>query len=110
MKVLIDECTPRALKHSLAEHGHECITVQEAGWSGKANGELLAFAEAQFDVLVTLDANLQYQQNLAGRRIAIVIIRAQSNRLEHLSPHFPDCAKVLETIKPGDIVRVGAPR
>jgi predicted nuclease of predicted toxin-antitoxin system len=74
MKVLIDECAPRALKYTLAVHGHECLTVQE-------NGELLALAEAEFDVLVTVDTNLRYQQNLAGRKIAIVILRAQSNRL-----------------------------
>lgn len=107
MKVLIDECAPRALKHSLAVHGHECLTVQEAGWSGRENGELLALAEAEFDVLITLDTNLRYQQNLAGRRIAIAVIRARSNRLEHISPHIPACLKALETIKPGDIVHVG---
>jgi len=44
MKILIDECAPRALKASLAEHGHECLTVQEAGWAGKSNGELLSLA------------------------------------------------------------------
>lgn len=108
MKVLIDECAPRALKQSLAAHGHNCLTVQEAGWSGKQNGELLALAETEFDVLVTLDTNLQYQQVLTGRRIAIVVIRARSNRLVHLSPLFPACLKALETIKPGDIVQLGA--
>ena len=76
MKVLIDECAPKAMKYTLAAHGHECLTVQEAGWSGKENGELLALAEDEFDVLVTLDTNLKYQQNLAGRKIAIVILRA----------------------------------
>src|SRR6267143_3003349 len=54
MKVLIDECVPRALKGFLSKHGHESLTVQEAGWSGKENGELL---EAEFDVLVTVDTN-----------------------------------------------------
>jgi predicted nuclease of predicted toxin-antitoxin system len=107
MKVLVDECTPRALKSFLSKHGHESLTVQEAGWSGKENGELLALAEAEFDVLVTLDTNLRYQQNFAGRRIAIVIIRARSNRLGHLSPHFLACVEALETIKPGDIIHVG---
>lgn len=108
MKVLTDECAPTALKYNLATHGRECLTVQEAGWSGKANGELLILAEAQFDVLATLDTNLRYQQNLAGRGISIVVVRAQSNRLEHLRPHFQDCAKALGTIKPGEIVHVGA--
>ena len=107
MKVLVDECAPRALKHALAEHGHECLTVQEAGWSGKENGELLALAEAEFNVLVTLDTNLRYQQNLAGRKIAIVILRAQSNRLSNLKAHFPACASALQAIKPGEIIYVG---
>jgi predicted nuclease of predicted toxin-antitoxin system len=78
MKVLIDECAPRALKLILASNGHEFLTVQDAGWSGKENGELLALAEVEFDVLVTLDTNLRYQQNLAGRKISIVVLRAQS--------------------------------
>ena len=107
MRVLIDECAPKALKHYLASHGHECRTVQEAGWSGKENGELLELAETEFDVLLTLDTNLRYQQNLAGRRIAIAVLRARSNRLGDLSPHFPACLKAVETIKPGDIVHVG---
>jgi predicted nuclease of predicted toxin-antitoxin system len=107
MKVLIDECAPRALKQTLAGAGHECFTVQEAGWSGKVNGDLLALAEAKFDVLVTLDTNLEYQQNLAGRKIAIVILRARSNRLVDLRPHFPAIANVLRSINPGEICYVG---
>jgi hypothetical protein len=61
MKVLIDECAPRALKSVLSKHEHESLTVQEAGWSGKQNGELLAEAETEFDVLVTVDTNLNWQ-------------------------------------------------
>ena len=64
MRILIDECAPRALKKHLMNHGHEYRTVQEAGWPGKQNGELLRLAEAAFDVLVTVDTNLSYQQNL----------------------------------------------
>ena len=108
MKVLIDECAPKALKKHLTNQGHECLTVQEAGWSGKQNGELLSLAEAAFDVLVTLDTNLRYQQNLASRRIAIVILQSSSNRLDHLRQHFPACVLALEKIKPGEIVRVGS--
>jgi predicted nuclease of predicted toxin-antitoxin system len=107
MKVLTDECVPKALKQALAAHGYECLTVQEAGWSGKMNGELLDLAEAEFDVLVTLDTNLRHQQNLAGRKIAIVILRARSNRLIHLRPQFPACVKALQSIKPGEIFYVG---
>jgi predicted nuclease of predicted toxin-antitoxin system len=108
MKVLIDECAPKALKQALALYGHVCATVQEAGWSGKVNGELLELAEAEFEAPVTVDTNIRYQQNLAGRKIAIVILRAQSNRLTHLSPHFPACAQALQSIKPGEIIYVGA--
>lgn len=107
MKVLIDECAPRGLKLILSAQGHECLTVQEAGWSGKENGELLALAEVKFDVMITLDTNLRYQQNLAGRKISIVVLRARSNRLIHISPLFPACVSALEAIKPGDIVYVG---
>ena len=69
MKVRVDECAPKALTRFLTRHGHQCLTVQEAGWSGKQNGALLALTEPEFDVLVTLDTNLSYQQNLQGRSI-----------------------------------------
>jgi|ERR1700688_4133820 predicted nuclease of predicted toxin-antitoxin system len=107
MKILIDECAPKALKHSLAAHGHESLTVQEAGWSGRQNGDLLALAETRFDVLITLDTNLQYQQNLAERRIAIIVIQSRSNRLKDLSPQFAACMSALAAIRPGEIVFVG---
>jgi len=110
MRILIDECAPRALKKHLMDHGHECRTVQEAGWCGKQNGELLRLAEAAFDVLVTVDTNLSYQQNLAGRRIAIVVLQSSSNRLEHLRQHFPACVLALEKIKPGEMVQIGGTR
>ena len=70
MRVLVDECAPRALKQFLAKQGHRCLTVQEAWWSGKQNGELLAAAEPEFDVLITVDTNIRYQQNMEGRSIA----------------------------------------
>ena len=106
MKVLIDECAPKALGVFLSNHGHECRTVQEVGWSGKQNGELLKLAESVFDVFVTLDSNLRYQQNLSGRRIAIVILTARNNRLLDLSPLFPACATAIEKINRGDITWV----
>ena len=107
MRVLIDECAPSALRHALARHGHHCRTVQELGWSGKKNGDLLKLAEDAFDVLITIDTNLRYQQNLIGRKIAILLLAARSNRLDTLSTYFSACAQVLESIKPGDFVEVG---
>ena len=106
MKVLIDECAPKALKTFLAKHGHETLTVQEAGWAGKQNGELLKLAEGHFDVLVTVDTNLRYQQNLEGRRIAVIVLAYSSNRLEHLRRHFPACASALQKIKAGEIIQL----
>jgi predicted nuclease of predicted toxin-antitoxin system len=107
MRVLIDECAPKALKKYLVEHGHESRTVQEAGWSGKQNGELLSLAESDFDVLSTIDANLRYQQNLAGRKIAVIVLLFFSNRLEDLRPYFPDVASAVKRIRPGEITAVG---
>jgi predicted nuclease of predicted toxin-antitoxin system len=106
MRILVDECAPRALKQAFAAHGYECFTVQEAGWSGKANGELLRLADDGFDVFVTLDTNLVYQQNLTARKIGIVILRARSNRLGHIGPHFPACVEAVRAIKPGEIIFV----
>jgi len=108
MKILIDECAPRALKLALASDGHDCLTVQEAGWSGKENGELLALADASFDVLVTIDQNIRYQQNLTGRKVALLIVRSRSNRLVDLESHFAACLDALRSIQPGTIVEVGA--
>ena len=107
MRVLVDECAPRALQKYLERHGYECRTVQDVGWSGKQNGELLTLAEKDFDVFLTIDSNLTYQQNLANRKISIVVIQSFSNRLEHLTVHFPSLLAALEKIKPGDIVKVG---
>lgn len=76
MKILLDECLPRKLKYSFAEH--ECETVPEAGLAGETNGRLLSLAEfAGFDLFLTMDKGLPYQQNLSGRRIAVVIFRAR---------------------------------
>jgi predicted nuclease of predicted toxin-antitoxin system len=108
MRVLIDECAPRALKLALAAAGYDCTTVQEAGWSGKENGELLALADANFDVVVTIDLNLRYQQNLSGRKIALLVVHARSNLVVDLQRHFPACIEALRSIQPGTVVEVGS--
>jgi predicted nuclease of predicted toxin-antitoxin system len=104
MKLLIDECLPRALKGMLT--GHDCTTVQEAGWSGKKNGELLALAESAFDVLVTIDQGLQHQQNFASRRMALLVLSAPSNQIEDLLPLIPTVLSALQSILPGSAIRV----
>jgi predicted nuclease of predicted toxin-antitoxin system len=103
----LDECVPRKVKFLLAAGGHECETVRDAGISGKENGELLALAEEHFDVLVTIDKNIRYQQNVTGRNIAILIIRPASNDLDDIRPHVPHALLALPSLKPGQIVEVG---
>ena len=107
MKLLLDECVPRRFTSSLSVDGHDCTTVPEAGLAGKTNGELLRHLEKQFDVFVTLDKGFEYQQNLKEQRIAVLLIRARSNRLADLVPHAEACRRALASIKPGQIVRIG---
>jgi len=107
MKVLIDENLPRKLAGHLK--GHECRTVAECGWAGKKNGELLFLAEPQFDVLLPLDKSIPHQQDLNLGRIAILIVRAHSNRIQDLIPVIPDCLVALHSIEPGQVFRVGKP-
>ncbi len=102
MRVLLDENLPRALKQMLP--GHAVSTVQEQGWSGIQNGELLTVAEPLFDALLTADKNLRYQQNLAGRRIAIVEL--PTNRWPLLEALIPRLLETLAAANPGDYLFV----
>ena len=105
MKVLLDECVPRKLRRELA--GHEVITVTERGWSGIKNGELLELAEAEFEIFLTVDQNLKYQQNLKAFNVGVILLVARNNRLKTLLPLMPEAREALENIKTGDFVRVG---
>src|SRR5260370_12932856 len=105
MRVLLDECVPRKLKSTLTRY--ECRTVPEEGLAGKKNGELLSLAEdAGFDVFLTVDRGIEFQQNLQSRRIAVLLVRARSSRLAHLLPHFPAVLVTLTSLSPPHIVRV----
>jgi hypothetical protein len=106
VKVLLDECLPRDLRKCLV--GHECGTVAEAGFAGKANGELMALAEqAGWQVLLTIDRGMPYQQNLMGRTIALAIVRSRSNRMSDLLYHVPEILNVLRSIGPGEAAQIG---
>jgi hypothetical protein len=100
MKVLIDECLPRHLKSVLSAFSTK--TVQDAGWSSLKNGPLLKLAEDTFDVFLTADQNLRYQQNLKGRKIAIILF--PSNRLPIVQAYEQRLRQVIMQIKPGDFV------
>lgn len=104
MRVLIDECLPKKLKRELP--GHEVVTVQERGWSSKKNGELLRLLQGEFDVFLTADQNLTYQQNLSSTSVAVIVLVAANNRIEALKPLLPKVQEVLNRIQPGEVVRV----
>ena len=106
MRILLDEDLPRRLARLLV--GHEVSTVQRSGWSGVKNGKLLALAAPEFDVLVTMDQNLEFQQNMAALPIAVLVVAAASNRLRHLVPLVPAILKELNHIPPKALRRVGA--
>ncbi len=107
MRILLDECVPRPLKRELA--GHDVHTVPDMGWSGKKNGELLQLLVADnFEVFLTVDQNLSYQQNLRAASVAVVVLVAPSNRLADLQPLMPSVHADLATIQPGDLVEVRA--
>ena len=98
-------CSPRLRNHL---PGHECQSARYAGFGGLENGDLLTAAEAaKFDVLLTVDRGFEYEQNLGRRQIAILILSTKSIRLEDLLPHLRNALVALQSIQPGQIVRVG---
>jgi len=105
VKILLDECLPRYLKQALT--GHEIITVQEMGWSGRKNGELIELAETRFDVFLTSDQNLRYQQNLAARTIAI--IELPTNTLSVVKKLTPEILNALPTMARGTYLQIRMP-
>ncbi len=105
MKVLVDECVPLKLARSLT--GHTFATAQQKGWGGFQNGKLLALAEPEFDLFLTSDRNLQYQQNLKGRKIAVLLL--STNHWPTLKKQAPLVQAALDKIRPNEFVRVEIP-
>jgi hypothetical protein len=95
VRVLLDECLPKRLKRELV--GHDVKTAPEMGWASKRNGELLALAVGHFDVFVTADRNLSYQQDVSAFDIAVIVLAARSNRLDDLRPVVPRLLEILPT-------------
>jgi len=105
VRIPFDECVPWPLRKLLA--GHECSTAQREGWKSIKNGELLSLAEGNFDLFLTSDQNLAYQQNLAGRRIAI--LELSTNKLRRLQAAASTIQTAIAAIRPGDFVRLSIP-
>ena len=107
MRLLLDECVPRRFKDQFREH--DVCTAGEMGWASKRNGELLQLAAANnFDCLLTVDQNLEYQQNVSTATIGLVVIDAKSNRLDDLLPLVPQVKAALTRVRAGMVVRVVA--
>lgn len=107
MRVLLDESLPRQLAWELT--GHEARTVAQQRWQGLKNGLLLTRAEAEgFDVLVTADRNIEFQQNLDAVGVSIVVVAAVTNRIEDLLPLVPSLLQALPEARPGKVLTVGA--
>jgi predicted nuclease of predicted toxin-antitoxin system len=106
MRLLFDQATPVPLRAYLLEH--DVRTAAQQGWATLKNGELLAVAEADgFDVLLTTDKNMRYQQNLSGRKIAVVVLRLQ--QWPSLRPHVQHIAEAIDAAKPGTYVEIEFP-
>src|SRR5215213_10357450 len=104
MKLLLDECTPKRL--ILDFTGHDVQTVEQTGLKGLKSGALLQQASSEFDVLITVDQNIPFQQNASNLGIAVVILQARSNRYSDLRALLPRVLEILTFISVGEIVTV----
>jgi predicted nuclease of predicted toxin-antitoxin system len=104
MRVILDECLPRRLGADLT--GHMVTTVPQAGWAQFKNGKLLARIAGNFDVFVTVDKNIPYQQKIARLPFGIVVLRAHSNKIQDLRPLVPQILNALSVLQPGQTVTV----
>ena len=104
MRILLDACVPRKLKHDLV--GHSVWTARERGWNRLQDGPLLDVIAGEIDALVTMDKGLRFQQRLQGRPFAVILLRAKTNRLEHLQPLVPALLQALTQIQPGEVCEI----
>jgi predicted nuclease of predicted toxin-antitoxin system len=107
VRLLLDACVPRKLKHDLA--GHDVWTARERGWNTLQDGPLLDVIAGKIDALITTDRGLRFQQQLQGRPFAVVVLRAKSNRLDRLQPLVPAVLRALSELRPGEVREVAAP-
>ena len=106
MRLLLDEQMPRQLGRFLS--GHEVATVQQMGWKGKQNGELLTLARNSFDAFITLDRHLEEQQPIAEEDIPILVIAVRKGPLDYLEPLVPKILRALDKVKRGQVTHIGA--
>jgi hypothetical protein len=86
--------------------GHDAKTVPEVGWASKKNGELLELAAPEFEIFLTVDRNLTFQQNLSGLQLAVIVLVASGNRLVDLKPLMPKVLRAIDSIGPGEVIKI----
>lgn len=106
MRILLDECLPKKLKRELAEF--DVMTVADCQWKGKKNGQLLRLAEKQFDVFITIDRGIRYQQNLVQFDLAVITLSAPDNRFESLQLLMAEVKRAVHQLSPGEILQISA--
>jgi len=104
MKLLLDECIDRRFARELVDY--DVKTVPQMGWAGVKNGKLLALAAAEFDIFITVDRNLSFQQNLPQFDIAVVVLQAPSNSLAALKPLASNVLAILDSTNKGQVTIV----
>jgi hypothetical protein len=107
VKILLDECVDRRLSRAMI--GHDVKTARQMGWAAIENGELLALALQSFDVFLTVDRNLSFQQNVSTLPIAVVVLAARTNRLADLIPLVPELLTAIGSAKAGAVTVVSSP-
>lgn len=104
MRILLDENVPKKLKHAFP--GHTVAHVTEMGWAGTKNGALLVMAEAVFDVLITVDKSIQYQNNFADKQIILITLIVKRNKIQFLLPLIPQALQALQSAAPGQVINI----
>jgi predicted nuclease of predicted toxin-antitoxin system len=105
VKILLDECVDRRLARDLG--GHSVTTVPRRGWAGIKNSDLLTLAAKEFDVFVTVDRKIALEQDLKRFTLAIILLRAPTNRLEHIRPLAAALLEQLEQAPVGVLTIIG---
>jgi len=108
VRVLLDEDLDVRIRHHFGDES-EVITVQYRGWKGRKNGDLLGAAAEEFDVFVTGDDNLSYQQHVAAFDLAVVVLRPTSKALPHLLELMPEVRRRLPDLRAGEVIRIQPP-
>ncbi len=107
MRVLLDECVNPRVREAFPNH--EIQTVQSMGWAGITNGKLIALAQQSFDVFVTVDQNLEHQQNLSKLKLGLIVVTVPDNNIKYFRPIFSRLLTAAESVRPGQVIHVTSP-